>query len=494
VWRARATVNPEEVLGALHPQGPGTANRNTRPGLPDTLGPAERAEVRALAARNLKQESALELERLRSAQATAEPWQLLRDTRQLQTRIDLVRTEINDTSLQPEVQTLEANAARRCLSRSVDESRALAEQGKWAEAGERAQARLQTLGKVPVETEPLERFVVLQQRAEALEHAGELLARPESALAPAAEVARLAPVKEGLGIPVAEYLKVSRLQGEATGAWDRPPDLGKLREGLDVLAASPETEPLAKQLANELAVKACLKGHPKEANALLDAAPGAGKPSSPDEQAAKQALLRDMKTVLLGEEGGKVQSWPAAEVVQPGSVDGRPRPRGPPPDPPPGARPLLPEGDAKGWRPPVVERATEGLPSPKEALDRPLAERRQNVETALCEATQGLKVDRQHVLSSKRPAEPFAAGYHLRLPAPFGATVIIPEIPRHLPAPNQAGPQDDEEDARLIAQVEQLLGRPLTPAEKMTAKRLRRGGLDSQAIAENFANAAVQLP
>jgi hypothetical protein len=456
-------------------------------GLPESVRPADLAAQRIQAARSLLQESTLELTRLRSVEQTRDPWQLLSETRRLQGRIDLVRLEINDTSLQPGVNALEVGAARRCVSGSVDESLALAEQGKWAEAGARAQARLQTLGKVPVETEPLERFVVLQQRAEALEHAGKLLARPESALTPAAEVARLAPAKEGLGTPVAEYLKVSRLQGEATGAWDRPPDVGKLREGLDVLAASPETEPLAKQLANELAVKACLKGHPKEANALLDAAPGAGKPSSPNEQAAKQALLRDMKTVLLGEEGGKVQSWPAAEVVQPGSVDGPPPARGPPP----GARPLLPEGDAKGWRPPVVEGATEGLPSPKEALDRPIAERRQKVETALCEATQGLKVDRQQVLSSKRPGEPFAAGYHLRLPAPFGATVIIPG---HLPAPNQAGPQDDEEDARMIAQVEQLLGRPLTPAEKTTAKRLRRNGLDSRAIAEHFANAAVQLP
>jgi hypothetical protein len=431
-----------------------------------------------------RQEVAQELVRLQSAKQTTEPWELLTATRRLQPQV-----ELHDPSLRPSVKALEQEAAQRCVQQSYRESATLAQQGKWADAGTLAEGKLRQLGEVSVETAPLKRFAELKQRADALDFVTKVLAGPDGAATPNEAITRLSPVRDSLEKPVGDFLKLNRLQADSAAVWDKAPSVPALRDGLDVLAKSPESEPLARRLTDELAVKAFLQGHPKEANALLDAGAAAkkGQPPTPKEQAAKRALLRDMKTMILGEEGGRVQSWPAADALQARAADGQPPVRGPPA----GAQPLLPEADANGWRPPAVERATEGLPAPKEALEPHIKARREIIETAAHRESLTLERDRKSTLDAVRLAEAPSKTIRIELPHPFHITATIPELPAVKPAPPQTA--DEDEDAKVIAEVEQRLGRKLTPAEKAEVKRLRRNGANTATIVDKLRDAAIPV-
>jgi hypothetical protein len=485
--RERALTNPDEFLGAIHPPVPKTGAQNTgRLPLLETFTPNEQAQLRNLAATKLRQQTTLDLKRLQNIEPTADPWKLLGETRQLNRQVELVRVELNDASLQPQVKALQGTAARRCLEVSLEESAALAEQGRWPEAGRNATSRLRELGEVPVETAALRRFAEIQQRAEALDCVANILSRPEAA---PPETAQLSPLPETLTKPVNDYVKLNRLRAEAEDQWAKAPNVSDLRQGLEVLGGSPESRPLANRLGNELAVKAFLKGHTKEANALLDAAQsfGTGKPLTPKEQAAKLSLLRDMKALVLGEEGGKVQSWPAADALQGQSVEGNPPARGPPP----GARPLLPEGDAKGWRPPVVERATEGLPTPAGALDPPIQAQRKTIETEARRQSQTLEQDRASTLLTSRPSRAAYIVAQAIVPLPLPVPAVLPTLPQAKPAILPAAV--DDEDEKAIAAIEKELGRKLTPQEKMTVKRLRRNGSGFKAILNDLVAAALPI-
>src|SRR5262249_38953420 len=80
-------------------------------------------------------------------------------------------------------------------------------------------------------------------------------------------------------------------------------------------------------------------------------------------------LLRDLKAMALGE-GGTVSTASAVERAAPTEPGkGTETPRGPPP----GLKPLVPEGERLGWRAPVVERAGADLPPLEKAAELGLA-------------------------------------------------------------------------------------------------------------------------
>jgi tetratricopeptide (TPR) repeat protein len=219
---------------------------------------------------------------------------------------------------------------------------------------------------------------------------------------------------------------------------------------------------LVGRLQQELAVKAFLEGHTAQARDLLPE-------SGPSEHAAN--LLRDMKALVLGQ--GEVVSDPARGVLDPKPGAGAAAPRGPPP----GLQPLLPEGSRDGWRPQLKESALADLPPTEVAK--------------LAELPPEKAAERLDSLPPQQAAKLLEQPLRRQLDAALKAESRVAEAHqleslKALQALRQQTNQQDQEDEKFIAEVEALLKRKLSPAERTLAVLLRSQDLQPGAVAEEL--------
>jgi hypothetical protein len=257
--------------------------------------------------------------------------------------------------------------------------------------------------------------------------------------------------------------------------------VGQLEAGLEVVTGGDRT--LAKQVRQDFAVRAFLEGRPGDFRELWPT-------DGPAEHAA--ALLRDMKALTLG--GGEVATWPAERALPGAPGRGGDSARGPPP----GLRPLIPEGSREAWRPPVRGSAREGLPPLEKAAEVGKALRAQ-AEKGLDAAQGDLHAER---LGAQQKVEVAALGVREReaadrrlftgLEAKLGHPLAPAERAhaRYLAALHSTNdqivhalgkPTADDDD--FLKQVAGTLRRPLTPAERARALALRREGRAAAAVA-----------
>jgi hypothetical protein len=290
-----------------------------------------------------------------------------------------------DPVMAERLKSIEFVARMKLVRESVREVEGLVERGKWSEAGDRADEFLGHLDhpepggpskapNAPARTEApevqegreaLKEVADVGKQTKTLDNLGEAL-KTDDRLQPAEMIAALQKVN-GESLPrnlrdmVEGMQGLGQLRAESVASGERPPNVTAIRKniadferGIATLTEAKADPTLVKCVQQDLAVKAFLDGHPSEARQLLPR-------DGPAEHAAH--LLRDMKAMMLGE--GKVVTWPAEQALAPRLGKGGGTPRGPPP----GMRPLIPEGAREGWRPPVRESAGADLPPIEKAVE-----------------------------------------------------------------------------------------------------------------------------
>jgi hypothetical protein len=261
--------------------------------------------------------------------------------------------------------------------------------------------------------------------------------RPAETLQAARRIA-LAELPDDLAKAARNFTALAEVQQALAEPWKAAPDVARLRTSVAELEpilsgadGDPKGEVLRQQLQQELALKAFLEGHVKEARALL---PVGGSP----EHAAR--LLRDMQALLEGK--GEVTTEPARRVAPapPGQGDGARAP-------PPGLKPLLPEGPADGWRPTVRERAAADLPPLEQAGRRAQSARKSVAE----------RVEKEYEAVARQTAPAFLPLTQLR----------------------QKLDKEDEQEQKKLAELKRLLKEPPGEADLIEARHLLREGKES---------------
>jgi hypothetical protein len=488
----------DPILKAIESARPAEAIRHLNADSARLLPQAERLQLGQKALRGL----AL------SVEAGGKAWESLAEVRTARRNANEV-----EPAVKKDLDALHQRAERQALIEVVADVQARAERGQWGEAALKAREVLPRLQE-PVNPEvraqetadfqarrlevrkALNDLVTVGQRLEALDQlqagvkALEGNRSGEAARALTGLNVDLLPAKAQA--PARALRGLAEVRALAEKRWGKAPDVAALKEGLarfrDGLAGVPGADPmLVKKIAQDLAVKALLEGHPAEYRSLMPA-------DGPPEHAAN--LLRDITALALGE--GKVTTWPAESVLatpEPGAGPASPR------GPPPGLKPLIPEGPSRSWRPPVREAASAGLPPLEKAVEaaaplRASAEaesrgERTNLNATARTAQASLGAVQQRILlPEKAERQAFAeveAALDRRLAAAERVTV------REMVAQNKAAkeivavfqaqpaPNDDEE---LFKELKALLGGELTEAQRAQALRLRKAGRKVAEIAD----------
>jgi hypothetical protein len=361
---------------------------------------------------------------------------------------------------------LEARLEHEGLARGLKAIDELGQNNQWSQAGSRAQ-ELGRLHLPPEAAKTLTEVVKVGEHAAVLEQVqGALKVTKQGGLADAAASLRQLKTEN---LPASLRQAISGLRGLAElraageGRWQGAPDVARLKQSLAEFQAMAGDPHLTGRVQQDVAVALFLQGAPGEAHSLLP-------PNGPPEHAAN--LLRDMKALLLGE--GRVSTWPAEHALPRGPESGEPTQ----PRPPPGLRPLIPEGEQAGWRPPVREPALAEL-SPLEPGAKPLPAGREPSDGSPTPA----RADRApldeaaHLAAAWRQQASASVDKERAGAQQHGAHAL------HLVHQLQhQAQQDDEEDRKFLAEVEALLQRPLTAAERAVAWYLRRQGMNARQI------------
>lgn len=165
-------------------------------------------------------------------------------------------------------------------------------------------------------------------------------------------------------------LGLTDLQTEYTGWARQNPDARQVVRCLTAIREVKSYQGTADRLAQDVALRAFLRGHPSLALEIL---PEDGPPAHAAE------LLRDLKTLVAGQ--GEV-------ITEPGRAVGRELNDGPgaPRGPPTGVALMVPEADVRGYRLRVRERADADLPPLIEASLLKAAEQVREFRPALAAA------------------------------------------------------------------------------------------------------------
>ncbi|WP_435011944.1 hypothetical protein P12x_006180 (plasmid) [Tundrisphaera lichenicola] len=201
--------------------------------------------------------------------------------------------------------------------------------------------------------------------------------------------------------------------GVTKGLRSSPPDVTAISDALTRLRERPGQAKLADRLRLDLAVRAVLEGHPREARQLL---PAREDPGADPEHAA--AVLRDMQVLIAG--AGEPVTWPSQEVARLGPSPAARGPRGPPVA---GLGLLLPDASDSTWISPP-EYATVGLPPLPRPAPPPLAQEQDRVRSFLIESLPGARSQVRHYLWHHHG--------RLRLPACDGHEDILGLVEREL--------------------------------------------------------------
>ncbi len=436
-------------------------------------------ELRGPEARTLTEAARLEVAR-DAARALAQRVEASRDAAGAMREVNQARAEAASLpeAMRKPLDRLHETTHRRLLHEALGELATLAEGGKWAEANGRAEEWGRTLRASGGSGAEHDGAVAACRAVAEVGARSEAVERFQSALE---GKGRIDP--EGLPAPLAKQAEVVRglaeLREAAGHKGTRPPlDLARLEQTLTRLEELAEPA-LMKRVALDLAVKALIEGRTAEFERLM--------PADVAPEAAARAL-RDLKALALG--AGKVETWPGKEAV----------PDGPAPRPPPGVEPLVPEGKREGWRPPVKEKGTAGLP--------PLEEAAALGKKVAGEATAGAKAERTRLEGEAGKAREVIATARAKVQAADRAegrrfAFIEHRLDRRLTSSERVRARDlidDGKDAEAVVkalrdeaadpgevfleEVTRLLRRPLTDDEKAQARRLRREGRRASEVAE----------
>jgi hypothetical protein len=335
---------------------------------------------------------------------------------------------------------MEAHLQERIFIKSVKEVIRAGEEGRWVKAGEEAQAQLRQSPPGPEGKKVLAEVVQVGKQAESMTRLETALKKVDwnrpADVATALQKVDLDHLPAKLQAPLRNLRDLAELRVESVRPWREGPDVAGLKQKVGSLRAAGCESHLADSVLLDLGAKAFLDGFPAEARALL-----------PDFAPADRAgpVLRDLKALVLGK--GEVQTGVVRQAVEAWAGEGR--------EPPPGLRPLLPEGPTAGWRPRVSEAARADLPPLEKAaaqIEKPLRQRVKNTQ----------------------PVHRFILEWHK-------ATALhhVHQLHRHVV---QQGSDDDKE----IKELEAKMGRKLTEAEKILARQLRRQGKQQADILAAF--------
>jgi hypothetical protein len=328
------------------------------------------------------------------------------------------------------LRAMEAHLQQRILVKSLKAIIRSGEEGRWARAGEEAQAQLRQAAPAPEGKKVLDEVVQVGKQAESM-------ARLETALktvdwnrpadvATALQKVGLDHLPARLQAPLRSLRGLAELRVESARPWREAPDVAGLKQKVASLRAAGCDGHLADAVLLDLGAKALLDGFPAEARALLPDHAPAGHAGS---------VLRDLKALVLGK--GEVHTAVVRQAVEARAGEGR--------EPPPGLKPLLPEGPAAGWRPRVSESARADLPPLEKAaaqIEKPLRQRVENTQPMHWFVLEWRKATALH---------------------------HVHQLHRHVVQP--AGDDDKE-----IKELEAKMGRKLTEAEKVLARQMRREG------------------
>jgi hypothetical protein len=267
-----------------------------------------------------------------------------------------------DPRLELVLESLEHKLTVRVLADTLEGVPPAGKDGPWIKAGETARAQLER-AQLPAEGKKvLEGVVRVGRQVEGLARLEATVAkinwnRP-SDVAAALRGVGLEHLPGRLQTPVRGLRSLAELR-QATGKpWNQAPDVVRLKQNLADLRLGGCERHWIDRVQLDLSAKAFLEGFTAEAHALLPE-------FAPSEHAGQ--VLRDMKALVLGK--GEVRTDPAKQVLKtaPGQN----------PEPPPGLKPLIPEGAAEAWRPQVKESARSDLPPLEQAaaqVEKPFQE------------------------------------------------------------------------------------------------------------------------
>jgi hypothetical protein len=377
----------------------------------------------------------------------------LREVRQLAPQVRKLDPELGQT-----LEAVEARLEARSVAETVEAVREPAAEGRWRDAAERAQESLRQR-EVPTELAgTLKDVVRFAERQEALKNVSTALGRTEpAALAQTArsllQASRVQMSRADWSPAVGELAGVRDLQAVATSTPTRPPSVPRLKENFADLRTTLDDPNALIQEQQDLACKVLLDGFPGEARQLL-----------PEQESPEHAryLLRDLKAMALGK--GSVRTWPAEQALP--AKGGIPR----------GLKPLVPEGEAGGWRPPVRESPLADLPSagPGRRTTRP-----ERLPDLLDRMDHAAKERVSKVLTEERETI-----HHEQL-----------HIAHTLHVLHQQQQQEDQEERDLRAKLEKLLGRKLSSAEWALAWHLwRHKGKQVNEVADALRKARFDPP
>jgi hypothetical protein len=376
-----------------------------------------------------------------------------------------------DPALRKSLETLTAVAGRRLLAEGLVEVSARAGEGKWGEATARAHEWTGNLDKQVVVERASASAEFRTQRNEVREVLRDVagvggrldaLNNLRSGLdalqanRPAVAVTSLRRINldnlpARLRTPTQGLRSLAELRQLARTRWDRAPNVKAIKDNVAHLERALADQPggdatLGKRILQDLAVKAFVEGHAGEYRQLIPT-------DGPAEHASN--LLRDLKAMALGE-GGTVSTASAVERAAPTEPGkGTETPRGPPP----GLKPLVPEGERLGWRPPVVEQAGADLPPLEKAAELGLA-LKGKVEAELKPEQANLEKD------AKTVQQRLTVAYE---------RVQAPEL----------------KERKHFAELEGILDRRLRPTEKVLARDLLS---ENKTPAQVLATLKTQVP
>jgi hypothetical protein len=277
---------------------------------------------------------------------------------------------------------------RHASASALEELVGLGKGGKWTEAAKVAKEHAQWFeewikdahnGDVKTSTFPkgfgglLKNLQQHAERQTALDKLNAVVSQPGPKAGTALADVPLQVLPKELQEGVKAWHGALTLQQACGASGKQPPNVKALQQAIkDLVAANGEMAlPLAQRLHRELAVKAFLDGHPAAALELLQGEQHL-TPGQATGGAGHAALLRDLEALAFGE--GTVSTWPGQQALAPAQP-------GAPTGPPAGVQFLLPEGDAAGWRPPVAENATNGLPPLNQTLATVAQQQQQQTKT-----------------------------------------------------------------------------------------------------------------
>jgi hypothetical protein len=370
-------------------------------------------------------------------QTSQDPWALLRNTRAIRESGSALGADG-----QSQLKALEARLEQQTLRQGVTRIAVLGKEKQLGRAVREAQDWLKRdAAHFPAETKvsttrlevrkSLEAVSELGKRIEGLEQVEVALqaqaGKDPQAAAEAFQRVDRNMVPEDLHPAVDGLRGLAELRAAVESPWKGPPEsarlqrsLTDLQQAISKLPGQPKDSTLVNCIQQDLAVRAFLEGHSATADALWPAK------ASP-EHAAR--LLRDMKALLTGKGEVITPLGRQAVPVEPGQGGAPPR------GPPPGLKPLLPEGSGEGWRPPVRGAATEGLPPLEEAAQK---------------------------------TQPLRDAVPPRLRQERDALAIHPHF-QHLQHLHQQLQRHEQEERLRLKELEKKLAHPLQPAEQAWA-------------------------